>query len=30
MLFGTGALLAHTDFDGERPIEAHGDVRVTR
>lgn len=33
VLFGIGALLAHTDFDGERPIEKdgnYGDVRVTR
>lgn len=31
VLFGIGALLAHTDFDGERPIEEdYGDVRVTR
>ncbi|MGY3409535.1 YpbF family protein [Bradyrhizobium sp. 187] len=31
VLFGIGALLAHTDFDGERPNEGeHGDVRVTR
>ncbi|WFU25566.1 hypothetical protein QA649_04955 [Bradyrhizobium sp. CB1717] len=31
VLFGIGALLAHSDFDGERPIgEDNGDVRVTR
>jgi hypothetical protein len=33
VLFGIGALLAHTDFDGERPAEKdgdYGDVRVTR
>ncbi|MCS3449556.1 MULTISPECIES: hypothetical protein [Bradyrhizobium] len=31
VLFGIGALLAHTDFDGERPSEGdYGDVRVTR
>lgn len=31
VLFGIGALLAHTDFDGERPNkEEFGDVRVTR
>ncbi|MCP3412726.1 hypothetical protein NLM16_01275 [Bradyrhizobium brasilense] len=31
VLFGIGALLAHTDFDGERPSEAdYGDVRVSR
>ncbi|WP_247477282.1 hypothetical protein, partial [Bradyrhizobium sp. 169] len=31
VLFGIGALLAHTDFDGERPNkEDYGDVRVTR
>lgn len=31
VLFGIGALLAHTDFDGERPIQGeYGDVRVTR
>lgn len=31
VLFGIGALLAHTDFDGERPSkEDYGDVRVTR
>ncbi|MBR0728646.1 hypothetical protein JQ582_42105 [Bradyrhizobium japonicum] len=31
VLFGIGALLARTDFDGERPIaEDYGDVRVTR
>lgn len=31
VLFGIGALLAHTDFDGERPIEEdYGDVPVTR
>ena len=31
VLFGIGALLAHTDFDGERPNEEdYGDVRVTR
>ncbi|MET4120308.1 hypothetical protein ABIB90_001720 [Bradyrhizobium sp. JR4.1] len=29
VLFGIGALLAHTDFDGERPNkEEYGDVRV--
>ncbi|UPK40123.1 hypothetical protein IVB18_24570 [Bradyrhizobium sp. 186] len=31
VLFGIGALLAHTDFDGERPSEeACGDVRISR
>ncbi|MET3966834.1 hypothetical protein [Bradyrhizobium sp. S3.9.1] len=31
VLFGIGALLAHTDFDGERPIQGeYGDVRVSR
>jgi hypothetical protein len=31
VLFGFGALLSNTDFDGERQIEEdHGDVRVTR
>ncbi|WP_141343361.1 hypothetical protein [Bradyrhizobium sp. USDA 3458] len=31
VLFGIGALLAHTDFDGERPSDGeYGDVRVTR
>jgi hypothetical protein len=31
VLFGIGALLAHTDFDGERPNEEnYGDVRITR
>ena len=31
VLFGIGALLSHTDFDGERPMEAdYGDVRVAR
>lgn len=33
VLFGIGALLAHTDFDGERPTGEdgdYGDVRVTR
>ncbi|NYG49870.1 hypothetical protein GGD67_007369 [Bradyrhizobium sp. IAR9] len=31
VLFGIGALLAHSDFDGERPIgEDYGDVRVSR
>lgn len=33
VLFGIGALLAHTDFDSERPTGEdgdYGDVRVTR
>ncbi|MET4627591.1 hypothetical protein ABIB83_004614 [Bradyrhizobium sp. I1.8.5] len=31
LLFGIGALLARTDFDGERPIEGeYSDVRITR
>ena len=31
MLFGIGALFAHTDFDGERPSEGdYGDVRLTK
>jgi hypothetical protein len=31
VLFGIGALLAHTNFDGERPIEEdNGGVRVSR
>lgn len=33
VLFGIGALLAHTDFDGERPTGKdgeYGDIRVTR
>ncbi|MGY4488341.1 hypothetical protein ACVWWR_007532 [Bradyrhizobium sp. LM3.2] len=31
VLFGVGALLAHTDFDGERPNkEDYGDVRISR
>jgi hypothetical protein len=30
VLFGIGALLARTDFDGERPIEGeYGDVRIS-
>ena len=30
VLFGIGGLLAHTDFDGERPVaDSYGDVRVT-
>lgn len=31
VLFGIGALLSHSDFDGERPLsDDAGDVRVTR
>ncbi|WP_314963429.1 hypothetical protein [Bradyrhizobium cosmicum] len=31
VLFGIGALFAHTDFDGERPMaESYGDVRVSQ
>jgi hypothetical protein len=31
VLFGMGALLSHSDFDGERPLpEDTGDVRITR
>ena len=30
VLFGVGALLAHTDFDGQRPMpDNSGDVQVT-
>ncbi len=29
-LFGMGAMLSHSDFDGERPVsDDYGDVRVT-
>lgn len=31
VLFGMGALLSHSDFDGERPAPSDtGDVRITR
>jgi hypothetical protein len=31
VLFGVGALLSHSDFDGERPMPANaGDVRITK
>lgn len=31
VLFGIGALLAHTDFHGERPLEpGPGDIRISR
>jgi hypothetical protein len=31
MLFGIGALLAHNDFGGERPLpQDQGDVRITQ
>lgn len=31
VLFGIGALLSQSDFDGERPMaEDYGDVRVTK
>jgi hypothetical protein len=31
LLFGMGALLAHNDFDGERPLDSEADeIRVSR
>lgn len=31
VLFGIGALLAHTDFDGERPLDPEpGDIHISR
>lgn len=31
VLFGIGALLSHSDFDGERPLPPDtGDVKITR
>lgn len=31
VLFGIGALLAHTDFDGERPLPSDaGDIHISR
>lgn len=28
LLFGIGALLSYSDFDGERQAEAVGDIRI--
>jgi hypothetical protein len=32
VLFGIGAMLAHNDFEGERPVavDQHGDIKITR